>query len=68
MSDVLPDYTIQAFGPHDRLPPEAEELFALQLADSRRQLPLGQNAPWVFILICAVTISSGASTSRTESP
>ncbi len=52
---MLPDYTIQVFGPHDQPPPEAEELFAPQLADSRRQLCSQQNGPSVFILVCAVT-------------
>lgn len=52
---VLPDHTVQTFGPHDRLPHEAEELFASQLASSRRQFVSEPNGPWVFILICAVT-------------
>ena len=55
MRGVLPDYAIQTFGPLNRLPPEAEELFAPQLACSRRQIPSAKNGPWVFILTCAVT-------------
>lgn len=51
---MLPDYTIRVFGPHDQLPLEAEELFAPQLADSRRQLSSQQNGSSVFILVCAV--------------
>ncbi|HOW73801.1 MAG TPA: GNAT family N-acetyltransferase [Phycisphaerae bacterium] len=52
---MLPDYTIQVFGPHDQLPAEAEELFARQLACSRQQPSSDQNGSWVFMLTCAVT-------------
>ncbi len=55
MNDMLPAYTISAFGPNDHLPAEAEEMFARQLADSRRQSSSDRDGAWCFMLICAVT-------------
>ena len=55
MSDMLPAYAICTFGPNDHLPAEAEEMFATQLADSRRQLSCDQDGVWAFVLVCAVT-------------
>lgn len=48
---MLPDHVIQTFFPNDHLPGEAENLFAKQLAESRRHL----DGSWTFVLICAVT-------------
>jgi GNAT superfamily N-acetyltransferase len=47
---LVPQYGIKIYGSADRLPREAEELFARQLADSR-----ASPAPWSSILVCAVT-------------
>lgn len=47
---MTPQYEIRIYGNADRLPREAEELFARQLADSRRGVP-----GWSFVLVCAVT-------------
>jgi GNAT superfamily N-acetyltransferase len=47
---TLPQHEIRTYCNADRLPAEAEELFARQLADSRQQ-PDG----WAFVLVCAVT-------------
>ena len=52
---MLPDYSLRTFGPADSLPAEAEELFAKQLADSRRQPPRDEHGQWTFALTCAVT-------------
>jgi GNAT superfamily N-acetyltransferase len=46
----LPKYEIRTYGNDDLWPVEAEELFAKQLAESRRS-----PRPWVFLLTCAVT-------------
>jgi len=53
---ALPSYTIKVYNNDDGLPPEAEELFAKQLADSRELLPTGpeDRGPWSFALTCAV--------------
>ena len=50
----LPEYRIRTFGPADELPPEAKELFAKQLADSRA-IPAERRDQWRFALTCAVT-------------
>jgi GNAT superfamily N-acetyltransferase len=47
---MTPRYEIKIYENADRLPPEAEQLFARQLADSRRGVPA-----WSFLLVCAVT-------------
>jgi GNAT superfamily N-acetyltransferase len=54
---VLPDHEILVFGNGDRITPEAEEMFAPQLADSRRPLPADRpdKDRWRFALACAVT-------------
>lgn len=52
---MLPDYAMRSFGPNDSLPREAEELFASQLACSRRQPPEDKHGSWTFVLVCAVT-------------
>lgn len=53
----LPQYEIRVYTDDDELPEEAEELFADQLADSRK--PLAPDRPdkdqWRFALTCAVT-------------
>jgi len=53
----LPQYLIRVYGNGDELPPEAEDLFARQLADSRKPLPPDRpdRHEWRFALICAVT-------------
>ena len=53
----LPDYDIEVYGRGDTLPREAEELFARQLAESRRPFSIGRpdRDQWRFVLICAVT-------------
>jgi len=55
----LPEYHIEVYGNEDELPPEAEELFARQLADSREPLPADRpdRDKWRFALTCAVTAS-----------
>jgi GNAT superfamily N-acetyltransferase len=47
---ILPQHELRVVGRTDRLPSEAEELFARQLADSRQQPD-----EWAFVLVCAVT-------------
>jgi GNAT superfamily N-acetyltransferase len=51
----LPQYEIVVYHAGDNLPPEVEELFATQLADSRRALPAGRRDcdQWRFALVCA---------------
>jgi GNAT superfamily N-acetyltransferase len=53
----LPEYRIQVHGNADRLPAEAEELFAEQLAYSRSPRPPERpdRDQWQFALTCAVT-------------
>jgi GNAT superfamily N-acetyltransferase len=51
---VRAEYTIRSFGPGDQLPAEAEEMFAKQLACSRRQPPVDEHGAWTYILVCAV--------------
>ena len=53
----LPTFAIQVFTNGDVLPTEAEEMFAAQLADSRRPLPDDRpdRDEWRFALTCAVT-------------
>ncbi len=55
----LPIHTIEVYGNQDQLPPDAEELFREELADSRQPLP--EDRPdrdqWQFRCICAVTES-----------
>ena len=53
---MLPDYEIEVFGEGDALPEQAEEMFAEQLADSRRPLPEDRwdRELWRFALVCAV--------------
>ncbi len=53
----LPPYEIKAFTNNDLLPVEAEAMFARQLADSRKMLPLDRvdRDQWQFGLTCAVT-------------
>ena len=55
MTTQIPQYDIRTFGPGDSIPVEAEELFATQLADSRRQPPRDEHGEWTFVLTCAVT-------------
>jgi lipoate-protein ligase A len=52
----VPEYEIRVYGNRDELPAEAEELFARQLADSRRPLPSERpdRDRWRFALTCAV--------------
>lgn len=47
---TLPGYEVRTYGKADRVPAEAEAMFARQLSDSR-----GSPAPWSFILVCAET-------------
>lgn len=58
---TLPAYTIRVYGNADVLPAEAEELFAKQLADSRRPLPedRADRGQWRFVLVCAVADGGG---------
>jgi GNAT superfamily N-acetyltransferase len=53
----LPRHEIVMYHNGDTLPQEAEELFATQLADSRRPLPEDRwdCDQWCFALTCAVT-------------
>lgn len=53
----LPPYEIKVFAHNDLLPVEAEEMFARQLADSRKALPpdRADRHQWQFALTCAVT-------------
>jgi GNAT superfamily N-acetyltransferase len=53
---ALPGHEIQVFGNGDALPAQAEEMFAKQLADSRRPLPEDRwdRGLWGFALVCAV--------------
>lgn len=53
----LPQYDIRVYGNADELPKAAEDLFASQLADSRKPLPCerGERGEWQFLLTCAVT-------------
>lgn len=53
----LPQYNIHVFANDDQLPPEAEELFQTELADSREPLPedRADRDQWQFRLICALT-------------
>ncbi|MHC4177295.1 MAG: GNAT family N-acetyltransferase [Planctomycetota bacterium] len=52
----LPRYEINSYTNDDELPREAEELFADQLADSRKPLPPDRpdKDQWRFALTCAV--------------
>ncbi len=54
--DESHEHEIRVFRDGDRLPREAEEMFAVQLADSRRPLPEGRpdRGAWSFALTCAV--------------
>lgn len=54
---TLPDHELVVCRAGDALPPEAEEMFASQLAESRRPLPEGRwdRELWRFALTCAVT-------------
>ncbi len=54
---ALPEYQLQVSRNADRLPAEAEELFARQLEESRQPLPTGRwdRQLWSFALIYAVT-------------
>ena len=53
----IPDYEIRCYGNNDRLPDEAESLFAKELADSREPLPedRADRDCWRFACVCAVT-------------
>lgn len=53
----IPEYELRVYTASDVVPAEAEEMFARQLADSRKSLPPHQPAcgQWQFMLICAVT-------------
>jgi len=57
---TLPDYEIQSYGNDDRLPVEAETLFARELEDSRKPLPAERVdcGDWQFTCVCAVTPES----------
>ncbi len=50
-----PTHHIRIYRPDDSLPPEAQEMFATQLACSRRQPPSDEHGSWSFLLVCAVT-------------
>jgi ribosomal protein S18 acetylase RimI-like enzyme len=52
-------FEIKIYSDHDSLPAEAEELFAEQLADSRRSKPADRpdRDQWCFALLCAVAPS-----------
>jgi GNAT superfamily N-acetyltransferase len=53
------DFEIKDYCNHDKLPAEAEEMFARQLAESRQPLPADRpdREQWRFALACAVTSS-----------
>jgi ribosomal protein S18 acetylase RimI-like enzyme len=51
---ALPQYRLEVYSRGDLLPEEAEEMFAPQLADSRKPLPADRDQ-WQFALTCAVT-------------
>jgi len=53
----LPQHEIVTYRNADLLPPEVEDLFTTQLADSRRRLPKDRRDRdrWSFALTCAVT-------------
>ena len=55
----LPQYKIEVYGNEDVLPGQAEELFADELADSRKPFSAGRPdaGKWRFACICAVTES-----------
>lgn len=52
-----PEYEIRCYGDGDRLPDEAEEMFAEELAESRQPLPgeRPDRGEWSFACVCAVT-------------
>ena len=54
---TVPDYDVKVYSNDDELPKEAEELFAQQLAYSRKLLPSDRSDKdaWRFALTCAVT-------------
>lgn len=54
---ALPQYELKVYTDDDQLPAEAEEMFARQLADSRKPLSPSQadGDQWQFALVCAVT-------------
>ncbi len=54
---ALPQYELTVYTDDDLLPAEGEEMFARQLAESRKLLPPDQadRGQWQFALICAVT-------------
>lgn len=56
---LLPPHEIVVYRNADSLPSEAEEMFAKQLADSRRPLPEDRwdRDQWCFALTCATTSS-----------
>lgn len=51
------EYRIRVYGNDDQLPSEAEQLFADELAGSRKPLPLDRadRHQWRFARVCAVT-------------
>ncbi len=55
----LPEFDIRVHHKGDALPPEAEDMFASELAGSRKALPPERpdRDAWRFALVCAVTES-----------
>ena len=51
------EYRIRVYGNNDQLPPETEQLFADELAGSRKPLPpdRADRDQWQFACVCAVT-------------
>jgi|GEM_PF-1348028 len=53
---AMPSYEIKPYSNCDRLPDEAESMFARQLEHSRKLLPVGPDQVcWSFLCICALT-------------
>ena len=53
----IPSYDVRSYGNDDRLPDEAESLFAKELEYSRKPLPADRadREPWRLACVCAVT-------------
>lgn len=53
----VPAYQIRVYGNEDALPEQAEAMFARQLADSRKPMPVDRwdKNLWRYVLVCAVT-------------
>jgi len=54
---TIPSYDVRSYRNEDRLPEEAESLFAKELEDSRRPRP-ADRGDWQFACVCAVTPES----------